>query len=422
MDFHTVKDGDTELRCPIPDTFDASAIIKSYVKEASEQGIHLRKAGVAMECVSVEGLDSSFLEGQTFGDILCLPWTIIKGIRERKNRNKMKIILKNVSLLAKSGEMVLVLGRPGAGCTSFLKSAAGETSQFAGGVTTGHISYDGIPQKEMMQHYKPDVIYNGEQDVHFPHLTVKQTLDFAISCKMPAKRVNNVTKEEYITANREFYAKIFGLTHTFDTKVGNDFTSGVSGGERKRVSIAEALAAKGSIYCWDNATRGLDSSTALEFARAIRTMTNLLGTTALVTVYQASENIYETFDKVTVLYAGRQIFCGKTTEAKDYFENMGYLCPPRQSTAEYLTAITDPNGLHEIKPGFEYQVPHTADEFEKYWLDSPEYARLKGEIQKYKHEVNTEWTKKTYNESMAQEKSKGTRKKILLYGLLLGAN
>lgn len=60
MDFHIVKDGDTELRCPIPDTFDASAIIKSYVKEASEQGIHLRKAGVAMECVSVEGLDSSF--------------------------------------------------------------------------------------------------------------------------------------------------------------------------------------------------------------------------------------------------------------------------------------------------------------------------------------------------------------------------
>ncbi|CAI4386657.1 ABA_G0026020.mRNA.1.CDS.1 [Saccharomyces cerevisiae] len=262
--------------------------------------------------------------------------------------------------------MVLVLGRPGAGCTSFLKSAAGETSQFAGGVTTGHISIL-LPIENSM-------------------------------------------------------LKFFGLTHTFDTKVGNDFISGVSGGERKRVSIAEALAAKGSIYCWDNATRGLDSSTALEFARAIRTMTNLLGTTALVTVYQASENIYETFDKVTVLYAGRQIFCGKTTEAKDYFENMGYLCPPRQSTAEYLTAITDPNGLHEIKPGFEYQVPHTADEFEKYWLDSPEYARLKGEIQKYKHEVNTEWTKKTYNESMAQEKSKGTRKKILLYGLLLGAN
>ena len=78
------------------------------------------------------------------------------------------------------------------------------------------------------------------------------------------------------------------MTHTFDTKVGNDFVRGVSGGERKRVSIAEALAAKGSIYCWDNATRGLDASTALEYAKAIRIMTNLLKSTAFVTIYQAS--------------------------------------------------------------------------------------------------------------------------------------
>ncbi|CAI4765044.1 CQS_1a_G0047370.mRNA.1.CDS.1 [Saccharomyces cerevisiae] len=89
---------------------------------------------------------------------------------------------------------------------------------------------------------------------------------------------------------------------------------------------------------------------------------------------------------------------------------MGYLCPPRQSTAEYLTAITDPNGLHQIKPGFEYEVPHTADEFEQYWLDSPEHDCLQDEIQKYKHDVNPERTKKTYIESMAQEKSKGARK------------
>ncbi|CAI4050610.1 ATP-binding cassette multidrug transporter PDR18 SKDI_14G3910 [Saccharomyces kudriavzevii IFO 1802] len=362
-----------------------------------------------MECVSVEGIDSSLLEGQTFGDILCLPWTIVKGIRERKNRSKMRKILKDVSLLAKPGEMVLVLGRPGAGCSSLLKCAAGETNQFAGDLT-GDISYDGISQKEMMQHYKADVIYNGEQDVHFPYLTVKQTLDFAIACKMPAKRVNNVTGAEYIAANRDFYAQIFGLAHTYDTRVGNDFVSGVSGGERKRVSIAEALAARGSIYCWDNATRGLDASTALEFAQAIRTMTELLGSTALITIYQASENIYETFDKVTVLYAGRQVFYGKATEAKDYFENMGYLCPPRQSTAEYLTAITDRNGLHKIKPGFEFHVPRTADEFEKYWLNSPNFSNLQREIQEYKEEVDTQRTKRTYNESMAQEKSKGARK------------
>ena len=137
---------------------------------------------------------------------------------------------------------------------------------------------------------------------------------------------------------------MFGLRHTYHTKVGNDFVRGVSGGERKRVSIAEALACNGSIYCWDNATRGLDASTALEFAQAIRTSTKLLKTTAFVTIYQAGEGIYETFDRVTVLYDGHQVYYGPANKAKKYFEDMGWECPPRQSTAEFLTAITDPIG------------------------------------------------------------------------------
>ena len=394
------------------DSFDAAKIIGSFVRDANDQGIHIRKAGVTLEDVGCEGVDGSALEGATFGNILFLPYTIYNKIKRRRQNGKpkMKQILRNCNALAKAGEMILVLGRPGAGCSSFLKVTAGEIDQFAGGVT-GEITYDGIQQSEMMKHFKSDVIYNGELDVHFPYLTVKQTLDFAIACKTPAKRVNNVTRQEYINSTRELYATIFGLRHTYNTIVGNDFVRGVSGGERKRVSIAEALAANGSIYCWDNATRGLDASTALEYARAIRIMTNLLGSTAFVTIYQASENIYETFDKVTVLYSGKQIYFGRIENAKDYFERMGYLCPQRQATAEYLTALTDPNGYHIIKPGFENKVPRTADEFEQYWLNSPEYKQLREDIIKYKQETDTEATRKLYKDSIAAEKSKGASKK-----------
>ncbi|CAI4337228.1 ASN_collapsed_G0009230.mRNA.1.CDS.1 [Saccharomyces cerevisiae] len=383
--------------------------LESFVRDADEQGIHIRKAGVTIEDVSAKGVDASALEGATFGNILCLPLTIFKGIKAKRHQ-KMRQIISNVNALAEAGEMILVLGRPGAGCSSFLKVTAGEIDQFAGGVS-GEVAYDGIPQEEMMKRYKADVIYNGELDVHFPYLTVKQTLDFAIACKTPALRVNNVSKKEYIASRRDLYATIFGLRHTYNTKVGNDFVRGVSGGERKRVSIAEALAAKGSIYCWDNATRGLDASTALEYAKAIRIMTNLLKSTAFVTIYQASENIYETFDKVTVLYSGKQIYFGLIHEAKPYFAKMGYLCPPRQATAEFLTALTDPNGFHLIKPGYENKVPRTAEEFETYWLNSPEFAQMKKDIVAYKEKVNTEKTKEVYDESMAQEKSKYTRKK-----------
>ena len=389
--------------------FDARAIFSDIVKGSNEQGIHLRQAGVILENVNAEGTDSSALEGDTFGNILALPYTIYKAIKARK-ATKMRKILNDVNALAEPGEMVLVLGRPGAGCSSFLKITAGVIDQFAGGVT-GSISYDGIMQEEMMKNYKADVIYNGELDVHFPHLTVKQTLDFAIACKIPAKRVNNVSRADYIAATRDLYATIFGLRHTYNTVVGNDFVRGVSGGERKRVSIAEALAARGTIYCWDNATRGLDASTALEYAEAIRIMTNLLGSTAFVTIYQASENIYECFDKVTVLFLGRQIYFGKINNAKDYFAKMGYLCPPRQATAEFLTALTDPNGLHLIRDGYQHKVPRSPEEFESYWLNSEEYRQLKTDIVNYKEKVNAENTKALYNESMAQEKSKYANKK-----------
>lgn len=402
---HRARDGPLQID---PNDFDAAAILSAFVRDSEEQGIHIRKSGVIAEDVSVTGVDARFLEGQTFGDILMLPRTIFRGIRASRHK-KMRKIIQGVNLLALPGEMILVLGRPGAGCSSFLRTISGEVDQFP--EITGDISYDGIPQKDMMKKYKPDVIYNGEMDVHFPHLTVKQTLDFALACKVPSVRVNNASRKQYIASMRELYATIFGLRHTYNTKVGNDFVRGVSGGERKRVSIAEALAARGSIYCWDNATRGLDASTALEYAQAIRIMTNLLRSTALVTIYQASENIYETFDKVTVLYEGRQIYFGTVTSAKGYFEKMGFMCPPRQATAEFLTALTDADGLHDIKPGYENKVPRTAAEFEAYWRASPEFSQLKNEIEAYKNRVEAEKTKELYDLSLSQEKSKYTRSK-----------
>ncbi|SCU98125.1 LAMI_0F13146g1_1 [Lachancea mirantina] len=395
------KDGPQQMDAD--QEFDAEAIFKLFVRDAKDQGIHIRKAGVIAENVTVTAPDLSSAEGKTFGDILMLPKTIAKGIRQARN-TKLRDIVSDVNLLARPGEMVLVLGRPGAGCSTILKTVACEIKSYK--EVRGSISYDGVSQKDMIKKYKRDCIYNGEMDVHFPHLTVQQTLDFALSCSIPRTRVNGVKRSEYIVAMRELYSTIFGLRHTYNTKVGNDYVRGVSGGERKRVSIAEALAARGTIYCWDNATRGLDASTALEYAQAIRIMTNLLKSVALVTIYQASENIYETFDRVSLLYDGKQIYFGSTSDARAYFEKLGYKCPSRQSTAEFLTAVTDPNGLHEYLPGFEHSAPRTASEFEKAWKNSEEFSNLLQEISDYKQQISAEKTEALFDESLAQERSK----------------
>lgn len=189
-----------------------------------------------------------------------------------------------------------------------------------------------------------------------------------------------------------------------------DFVRGVSGGQRKRVSIAEALAGRASIYCWDNATRGLDASTALEYAHAIRASTNVLSNVGIVAIYQAGQNIYDLFDKVTVMYSGRQIYFGPSEEAKEYFERMGFECPARQTTAEFLTAITDANG-RIVKPGFESKVPKTADEFELYWRNSPEFARLKEEIRQYNAQNPRDVTLKRFRDASDSERMKRQRPK-----------
>lgn len=202
---------------------------------------------------------------------------------------------------------------------------------------------------------------------------------------------------------------VFGLSHTVNTKVGSDFVRGVSGGERKRVSIAEMALAGSPLCCWDNATRGLDSSSALEFVKALRLSSELFETTHLVAIYQASQAIYDLFHKVIVLYEGREIFFGPTSRAKQYFEEMGWYCPPRQTTGDFLTSLTNPSE-RQAKEGFENRVPRTAEEFEKYWRESPDFKTLQGEIftQEEKHPINGP-TINEFTESHRQRQAKHTR-------------
>lgn len=103
---------------------------------------------------------------------------------------------------------------------------------------------------------------NTEEELFFPSLTVGQTMDFATRLKIPAKLPNGINSDEELRSEtRDFLLQSMAIEHTVGTKVGNEYVRGVSGGERKRVSIIETLATRGSIFCWDNSTRGLDAST-----------------------------------------------------------------------------------------------------------------------------------------------------------------
>lgn len=225
-------------------------------------------------------------------------------------------------------------------------------------------------------------IYCPEQEIHFPKLSVGDTLKFAALARTPRNRFPGVTRDQHAIHVRDVVMASFGLLHTMNTFVGNDFIRGVSGGERKRVSIAEVMLAGATVQAWDNSTRGLDSATALEFCRSLKIDAEIGGSSVFVSLYQASQDAYDIFDKVTVLYLGRQIYFGPAKDARKFFEDMGYVCIDRQTTGDFLTSVTSPLE-RVVKPGFENKVPRTPDEFEAYWKNSREYALLLEEIDEF---------------------------------------
>ena len=229
-----------------------------------------------------------------------------------------------------------------------------------------------------------------QDDVHHPTLTVGQTLGFALDTKTPGMRPGGLSKKEFKKKVIDLLLKMFNIEHTLNTIVGNPYVRGVSGGERKRVSIAEMMATSATVCAWDNTTRGLDASTALDYAKSLRIMTNIYKTTTFVSLYQASESIYSQFDKVMVIDEGRQVFLGPIREARPYFEGLGFKEKPRQTTPDYLTGCTDPFE-REYKDGRSIEnAPASPESLEKAFNDSIHSARLTEEMAAYRKEIERE--------------------------------
>lgn len=381
---------------PTSQHFDVTKWLRYFVNKQAEKGSKPHGLGFMFKDLSVYGSGAALQLQDTVSSVLSAPFRPAEIFSSKKAPRRQ--ILRSFNGLLKGGELLAVLGRPGSGCSTFLKTMCGELYNLELDKNSV-IHYDGIPQDRMKKEFKGEVVYNQEVDKHFPHLTVGQTLEFAAAMRTPSNRIMDMSRDEYCQYMARVVMAMFGLSHTYHTKVGNDFVRGVSGGERKRVSIAEMMLAESNICAWDNATRGLDSASALKFVQALRLSSDIGARTHAVAMYQASQAIYDVFDKTTVLYEGRQIYFGPASSAKQFFEKQGWECPARQTTGDFLTSVTNPQE-RTPRPGMESKVPRTPEEFEKYWLASPEFAALEAEMAAYSAEYTSSGESVSSKESL----------------------
>ncbi|RDB27092.1 Brefeldin A resistance protein [Hypsizygus marmoreus] len=385
--------------------FDFEKTLRTIVKKQEEADIMTRELGVLFEDLRVVGLGSSASYQPTLGSVLN-PLSIIDKIQKMRHP-PLRDILSGFEGVVRPEEMLLVLGRPGSGCSTFLKTLANHRDEYY--AVEGNVHYDSLTPEEITKHYRGDVQYCPEDDVHFPTLTVQQTLDFAAKTRAPKARLH-ASRSEYVTKMTEVLMTIFGLKHTKNTPVGDAAIRGVSGGEKKRVSISEALATRSRVHSWDNSTRGLDSSTALEFGRALRIATDIDHRATIVSIYQAGGTLYDLFDKVCVIYEGRMAYFGPADQARQYFIDMGYEPANRQTTPDFLVAVTDPKG--RIPRAGVSNIPRTASEFAEYFLKSSIAQMNRDDMSDYKDEcVGIPDRAHAYKQSVRAEQASYARKR-----------
>uniref|UniRef100_A0A3B4YVI7 ATP-binding cassette sub-family G member 8 n=1 Tax=Stegastes partitus TaxID=144197 RepID=A0A3B4YVI7_9TELE len=237
-----------------------------------------------------------------------LPWEI-KGNKQ--------IAINNLSLRVRSGQMLAVIGSSGCGKTSLLDII---TCRDEGGtMKSGQILINGKPNTPQL--VKKSIAHVRQDDRLLPHLTVRETLSFVAKLRLPThftqaqrdQRVDDVIAE-------------LRLRQCAHTRVGNDYVRGVSGGERRRVSIAVQLLWNPGILILDEPTSGLDSFTAHNL---VITLSRLARGNRLVllSVHQPRSDIFQLFDLVVLLSSGSAVYCGAARDMVPYFTALGYPCP-----------------------------------------------------------------------------------------------
>ncbi|KAG6291388.1 hypothetical protein E4U09_003956 [Claviceps aff. purpurea] len=358
-----------------------------------------RELGVTWTSLRVEARSSH----SVIHENVLSQFNVSKIAGESRREPPLKTILDNSHGCVKPGEMLLVLGRPGSGCTTLLNLLTNKRRGYE--KVSGDVFY-GSMKSEDAECYRGQIVMNTEEEVFFPTLTVGQTMDFATRLKQNFHLSDGATDPEQQRVQiKEFLLRSMGIEHTVNTKVGDAFTRGVSGGERKRVSIIECLASRGSVFCWDNSTRGLDASNALEYAKAIRAMTDVLGLASVVTLYQAGNGIYSLFDKVLVLDQGKQIFYGPMSRARPFMEQLGFVCDDGANVADFLTGVTVPTE-RKIHEEMKLNFPRDAASIREKYEQTETYENMKAE---YDYPFNQDAKQKTelFEKAVRMDKQKG---------------
>jgi ABC-type multidrug transport system ATPase subunit len=276
-------------------------------------------------------------------------------------------ILHRLTGVISPAKMTLVLGKPGSGKTSFLKALTGTLPSSGRYRLTGDITFNGDTAGSGKFVMPRVASYVDQVDRHYATLTVAETIEFAINIQDPAdvyRKANNLERSALLDAFSQKRMKVrhlmqlFGISHVKDTLVGDNLIRGVSGGQRKRVTLAEKVASDScKVMLMDEVSTGLDSSTTFDIMNVVKMAATHMNITMVVALLQPPPEVFKLFDDVLILDGGHIIFQGPTQAVMPHFASLGYHCPTSKDEADFLQEVTAMEGRSFFKPTETQQLP-----------------------------------------------------------------
>ncbi|XP_075509345.1 ABC transporter G family member 25-like [Primulina tabacum] len=256
-----------------------------------------------------------------------------------------RTILNGITGMAAPGRILAILGPSGSGKSTLLNALAGRLHHGHG--LSGTVLFN---DRRLTKEVVKRTGFVTQDDVLYPHLTVRETLVFCSLLRLP----NSVPKNEKLSIAESVITEL-GLSKCENTIIGNSFIRGISGGERKRVSIAHEMLVDPSLLILDEPTSGLDATAAF---RLVATLGGLAakGKTVVTSLHQPSSRVYQMFDDLLVLSEGRCIYFGKQSKAMGYFDSVGFSpCFP-MNPADFMLDLA--NGVCQLDGSSEKEKPN----------------------------------------------------------------
>lgn len=255
-------------------------------------------------------------------------------------------VLNNVYGLVNPGQCLAIMGGSGAGKTTLLDILAGKNKS---GEAEGKIYVNG--QTLSKRNYKKIVGFVDQEDFLIPTLTVYETVLNSALLRLPRSMSFRAKVSRVIEVLNEL--RILTIK---DRVIGSDFNRGISGGEKRRVSIACELVTSPSILFLDEPTSGLDAYNARNVIDCLVKLAKDFNRTIVFTIHQPRSNIVSLFDKLVLLSEGDLIYSGDMIKCNEFFGKNGYQCPLGYNIADYLIDITVDHKRIIKAPGEEEDV------------------------------------------------------------------